>query len=471
MAGTTDRSTSESSPGSADAARLARWQSLTLITLLVGYAGYYVCRSNLSVAAKPFAADFGLSKDAIGNIVSWGLLFYALGKIFAGMACDFVGGRLVFLFGMFASVACTLLFAAAPSSLTGSLMIAFFVVVWSLNRLVQSPGWGALVKVSSRWFPVERHGRMMAILCLSYLFGDVVARAFLGELLTLGLGWRGLFFASAGTLAAIGLASWMLLKPSPASLGLPEPLANPDNVFGKNGEVERPTDLLELLLPFFLSPAFWAICVMSVGLTLIREAVSFWMPTYLVEATSLSVGDSGKLSAVFPLFGGVSALWAGHAADRFVGQSRARVMVPLLALLTVPLLLLGLLPAQGGAAVRLVCFCVAAFLLMGPYTFLTGVLALDFGGKRGSATAAGLVDGAGYLGAVAAVRFSGRAADAFGWRPVFLAAAVIAALTACAAAAYWVLDEMHRRHRAAVSSSDPLPTSSATAPIAVDLSE
>src|SRR5664279_5364162 len=29
---------------------LFRWQAITFITLWVGYAGYYVCRSNLSVA-------------------------------------------------------------------------------------------------------------------------------------------------------------------------------------------------------------------------------------------------------------------------------------------------------------------------------------------------------------------------------------------------------------------------------------
>lgn len=31
-------------------ARLIQWQRITLILLIVGYAGYYICRSNLSVA-------------------------------------------------------------------------------------------------------------------------------------------------------------------------------------------------------------------------------------------------------------------------------------------------------------------------------------------------------------------------------------------------------------------------------------
>src|SRR6516162_8144248 len=35
----------------AKTARLTHWRSLTLVLLVVGYAGYYLCRSNLSVAS------------------------------------------------------------------------------------------------------------------------------------------------------------------------------------------------------------------------------------------------------------------------------------------------------------------------------------------------------------------------------------------------------------------------------------
>ena len=43
-----------------------------------------------------------------------------------------------------------------------------------------------------------------------------------------------------------------------------------------------------------------------------------------------------------------------------------------------------------------------AFLLIGPYSYLAGAISLDFGGKRGGATACGIIDGVGYLGGVLA---------------------------------------------------------------------
>ena len=48
--------------------RFARWQLLTGAALLVGYGGYYICRSNLSVAIPALLADssVGIDRSAIG---------------------------------------------------------------------------------------------------------------------------------------------------------------------------------------------------------------------------------------------------------------------------------------------------------------------------------------------------------------------------------------------------------------------
>ena len=180
-----------------------------------------------AAAAKPKREE-STGKRRFGLIASVSILFYAFGKFAGGMISDFMGGRRMFLVGMFASVGCTVAFGLS----TG---FAAFLVIWSLNRLVQSVGWSALVKVASRWFPVQRHGTIFGVLTLSYLFGDALARLGLGALLHFEIGWRGLFFAAAGVLAAIALVSTFTLKSSPAEVGATEPEANPENVYGAKG--------------------------------------------------------------------------------------------------------------------------------------------------------------------------------------------------------------------------------------------
>jgi OPA family glycerol-3-phosphate transporter-like MFS transporter len=77
-----------------------------------------------------------------------------------------------------------------------------------------------------------------------------------------------------------------------------------------------------------------------------------------------------------------------------------------------------------------------AFWLLGPYSLLAGAVALDFGGRRGSATAAGLIDTAGYLGAVLSGFAVGRIVETSGWPSAFRALAAVAAATLMAALAY-----------------------------------
>jgi sugar phosphate permease len=57
-------------------------------------------------------------------------------------------------------------------------------------------------------------------------------------------------------------------------------------------------------------------------------------------------------------------------------------------------------------------------------------MSLDFGGQRGSATAAGIIDGFGYLAGWLSGVTVARVAVAFGWRNAFLGLAGVSLLTA-----------------------------------------
>ena len=74
------------------------------------------------------------------------------------------------------------------------------------------------------------------------------------------------------------------------------------------------------------------------------------------------------------------------------------------------------------------------FVMIGPYSYLGGAVALDFGGKQGSATACGIIDGVGYLGGVLAGDTVARVSVAFGWSGAFFFLGMVAALSAWPAA-------------------------------------
>ena len=411
---------------------LFRWQATTVAALVVGYGGYYLCRSNFSVALpliiEELAAN-GMSPDdakvALGTVASIGVFAYALGKFASGALADRLGGRRTFLVGAAGAIGFTVVFAIGGG-------IPLFTCAWLLNRLMQSMGWPGVVKLTSRWFAFSSYGTAMGVLSLSFLFGDAAARQFMGWLLAQGVGWRGVFFSAAGVLLAIFVALLVLLKESPREIGEPEPPANPNNLIGDDPE---PVALPALLRALVHSPAFLIVCALSLGCTLVRETFNTWTPTYFTEALALSKAEAASKSALFPLVGGVSVLLAGFISDRLGNGGRATILVIGLSLSSACLLGLGNLDFGSSRSLPIWLVVAVAFSLIGPYSYLGGAMSLDFGGKRGGATAAGIIDGVGYLGGVLAGDSVARISVAYGWQGAFNALAGVALASVLAAAA------------------------------------
>ncbi len=402
-------------------------QVLTLFALTLGYTGFYLCRVNYSVSKPSLLAEYGsvgVDKAALGAIDSFGTICYALGKIVLGVATDFVSPKVVFLGAMAGSVVATVMFAGLGGARWG------MMGSWCLNRLVQSGGWGALTKIASRWFAAEQYGRAMAILALSYFFGDALARLLYGELLSRGMGWRGLYIVGAAMLGVIAIVCAVLIRDHP-----------PTAVKGSSRTVftsdEDAKGVRELLAPLLSSSMFWIVVIMSAGLTFARESFSAWTPTYLVESAGLSPADAARSSSLFPFFGGISVLLAGWASDRLFAGRRGLVMVIMLLPACGCLLGLALLSGSEGAWVSRGLISGTAIGMLGPYAFLSGAVALDIGSKRGSATAAGLIDAAGYFAGAMAGAPLAKLVQGAGWGVGWGTLAGAVALVTFAAGAYW----------------------------------
>ena len=417
---------------------MLRWQILMVSLMVIGYSGYYLCRSNFSVALPMIIQELGargmhadVAQIRLGLIASLGVLAYAIGKFVAGGLSDFLGGRRTFLGGMAGSVLFTVVFA-----LSGG--IPLFTLAWIGNRLVQSFGWAGMVKISSRWFSYSSYGTIMGIVSLSFLFGDAASRQFLAILIDYGFGWRGLFFIAAGVLLFWVIVNTALLKDTPREIREEEPPANPQNLFAASDSDSAPMSIRSLLSPLLRSKVFLLVCLLSVGLTLVRETFNLWTPTYFAQAVGMSNADAAQKSALFPLFGGISVLLAGYLSDRMGKGARAAIILFGLLLAGLALLVLGYGDFGGSRFWPVSLTALVAFLMIGPYSYLAGAIALDFGGKRGSATVSGIIDGSGYLGGVLAGDSMARISVAYGWRGAFAVLAAVCWVLSLAAAVYWL---------------------------------
>ncbi len=427
------------------------WPTLIVVLLFAGYAGLYFCRSNLALAKKPLAQEFasiGFTESSVARIASIGVMVYAVGKIVNGTLGDFVGGRVLFLGSMVGSIIFTLLFLFVPSMVAGyesQLLLILFIVAFGLNRFAQSAGWSGLVKVASQWFSYHAYGRVMSILCMSYLFGDFLARQVLSRTLTDQGGWRWMFITAVSVLGTITLLNLLLLRDKPSDVGLPGVEVCPKNLHGQTGNLDRPENLIDLLRPYLSSAAFWLILFLSITMTYLRESLNFFNNDYLRDVAGLTEQKAGEYSSYFPLFGALAVFLSGFITDRFSKGKRGLLMALLLALLVPVLGMMAFVPAIQGTIWPVYLTSAVGFLAMAPYAFLTGAISMDLGGKKGSSSAAGFIDAVGYAaGAVPALeaqKYLVLSKDLVGWQPFFGVMVLLMILSCLASLAYWFVHE------------------------------
>lgn len=421
-------------------------QAMIVVLLFGGYAALYFCRADLSVGTPLIIEQLGKHgvshAEAVvrmGTLTSLGVLAYGLGKLLFGGLGDYWGGRVSFLIGLGGATAFTLMFASGGT-------VPVFTIAWLGNRLTQSIAWAGLIKVSSKWFDYSSYGTIIGILSISYLIGDAVARQSMGMLIERGFGWQTLFYFAAAAAAVWFIANLFLLRESRAAAGFESATPNPLNLFAASEA--RPSSIASLLLPLFRSRAFLLVCLLSLGCTIIRETFNIWTPVYLRDYLGYSMSNAARMSAIFPGVGAVSVLATGWLSDRLGVNGRALLLFLGLAAAAAALLaLMSMRSSTTGALLPLLAIGTVAFCLLGPYSYLGGAFALDFGGKQASAVSSGIIDGVGYLGAVVAGDSVARVSVTFGWQGVFVGLAAVSGLAALGAGCLYILSSRAAKER------------------------
>jgi len=405
-------------PGKNDQASSERAGFRVMFALAAGYVGIYLCRKNLSVAVPMLQQSFGATKQQIGIVASLGTLAYAAGKVINGPLVDRLGGRLGFLI----SLVGVALFGAAGAFAPGLWALTLF---YGLNRFVGSAAWGAMIKLVPSWFGRARTGTALGVLSLSYVAGGALATLFARQIVASGGGWRAVMGLPSVALLLIGALCAFLVRSGPLA---PAPAVATTVTTTATEDPRRP---FAATLALLRRPQFLVVCALSFTITLMRESFNTWSVDFLVsiQGGAPSLASAALQSTGFDLAGFISIFAAGYAYDRIhPGQRRWWMAGCLLMLAGV----LAVLPraAAGSPLYAAVLVGAVGLLVYGPYSLLAGVLAVESGGTEQAATAAGIIDGVGYLaGALAGVAL-GRVLDLGGYSLGFR---ILAGITAASA--------------------------------------
>jgi len=311
--------------------------------------------------------------------------------------------------GMLISAACNALFGSAS-------WLWPMVILWGINGWVQSMGWGAIIKTIATWFDASRRGRITALFSPCFVLGHFTAWA-VGGWLVGRLGWRYAFWLPAIVFGTMGITWLAGIRSTPQEAGFSEQDGNPNHASPGIGEIVR---------SMLAHPRLRWAALTCVFASMIKDGLTLWAPTFLVDAMGMPVERAALAASILPLFGLCGSLLAGWLSDRLFRSREGPGIVGMS--LVIAVAMAGFVMVGNSVpwlAVALLGVCGAA--IYGINSLLLTSVPLSFGHVG---AVAGFLDFCSYAGGGISALVVGQLLDWQSWRAVFLywlAATLVAA--------------------------------------------
>ncbi len=418
-----------------------RWRLQIFSVTWLAYAAFYLTRKAFSAAKNELKQPevMGLTKGQMSAMDGSYSVGYALGQFLWGTLGDRFGARRVVLLGMMASIITSILMGLSNTAL---LIGVFFTAqgIW------QASGWAPLNKNMGEFFSQKERGTVMGFWCTNYALGGFVA-TIIASYVAKHYGWRSSFIVPALLLLAVWVLFYFLQRNRPEDVGLPsieEYQGNPTMTTRTDPPVktvrESQDSTWSVILDVLKNRMVWILALSYFLIKPTRYLLLFWSPVYISERLGTNTADSGFLSSLFDLAGPIGTLLGGFLSDRVFGSKRMPVAVLALTFLAILMIAFPFMPLSHfmmGAGMFTM-----GFLVFIPDSLISSAAAIDFGTKKGSSTANGLINGCGSIGQMLGVTLPGVVESLLGkgqdiWLSIFVGLGISLALAALLLAPQW----------------------------------
>ncbi len=417
----------------------------------MSYAFLYMGRYNLNVAKN--ALGEMMTKEQFGLIFAAGTITYGFSFLINGPIVDKIGGKKGILIATLgASVMNLCMGGATYLYMMGRLktnMVVLFSVLYALNMFFQSYGAVSIIKVKAYWFHVRERGVFGAIfgtlisfgVYFAFDWGQAIVEAsqlhstsntwftrtiqhlFAIDTLTTNATWL-VFVIPAFILILWALVDVVLLKDSPKEANFDDF----DTADASSADDENVKITMKLVLKkVFSTRIMYTIALVDFTSGVLRNGIMQWYlvfahemktqnPSYYL-GTEFFTKNWGLLLCLTGIFGGFIS---GIVSDRVYNSRRGppaaiNNMIMIILLIVMAFFLMKDPTIVGIAAVMM------TLAVIGVHSLMSGTAAADFGGKKMTATASGIVDGCVYLGSgIQSLAIGYLSAKSWQYWPLFL---------------------------------------------------
>jgi len=246
----------------------------------------YLDRQTMSICAPKITAEFGLSNEQFGELLSAFRWTYAVMQIPAGYLADRFNVRIVYglAVGLWSAA------GAAAAFVAGSGALAWTRRVLGLGEAFN---WPCALRVTANMLPPEDRGLANGVFTSGSAMGALIAPLIITPIAN-AFGWRVAFFV-IGLLGAFWLVLWWGATRRPGSLeGTDQGETRPQGQ--RPVGLSLPTQLVATLT----HPGFWLLMVVSATVNPCWYFCADWIPKYMYDQRGFSFMAAGLVAT--PIF-------------------------------------------------------------------------------------------------------------------------------------------------------------------------
>lgn len=419
--------------------RLRRFRNWLLLGLL--YAGYYMCRYNLSTVTPEIAKELRFNNEQTGWFSTVRDLGYAVGQFVNGLFADALGGKQAMAIGALCTIGFNLLFAwfSNWTTLDAAVLFGGMLAIRLLDGYGQAFGSPGMVKTNTAWFRREERGKFAGLFGLVIQLGQACANSLSSILLKGGpiilvgitwftvpkLDWRSMFFIPPAITAVLLLLAWLGVRNTPEEAGFRvERDRSGSDAESGTADLTRSLPLAQVFRAVAGNPMTWINAGAYFCTGFVRRASDFWWAKYLDNAWGLDKNsrEFAWVGILLPLSAVAGSFTAGWLSDAVFRSRRSPVAALLYTLETIVILLaLIMLSNPAIASPLLACWflILISFTCNSSHSIIGTAAVMDIGGPRMAGFALGVVNSFQYVGAILAGAGLGKLIDHFGWNAAF----------------------------------------------------
>ena len=391
----------------------------------LGMTYAFLCMGRYNMIVSKDALGSLMSKSDLGIIFGVGTWVYALSFLVNGPLIDkkLGGKRGIMIAAVGASIANILLGVLTYLKLTRHAeinLVATFSVLYAMNMYFQSFGAVSIIKVKAYWFHVRERGVFGAIFGTLISLGVYFAFDWGSAIISMTRaaapaagGWledllRSLFVPAGGNIDATWavffipaailifwlVLDWWLIKDTPEEADFPAF----DTHDASSGKMDVELTTLDLLKTVFASRLMLLIALISLTSGVFRYSMTQWYSAFAHDikqpGAEFFLSHWGLLLCLFGVVGGFAG---GMISDKMFQSRRGPPAAWLCGLVLIATTALALFLFSSPQLVGWAAVCIV-MASIGITSLMSGTAATDFGGRKATATCAGIVDGFAYLG-------------------------------------------------------------------------